>query len=109
MAEISTAVSVALVLMFLGGMISGTGLMKRSKKTVVFGILLVLFSITITRDLLSHLELRTPGSPVIRYIYPWEMKERSRGNFLEIQEVKEKHPQKIVCLKINNTEENCLD
>lgn len=94
MSTITTAVSTALILMFLGGMVSNIGLMKSSKKIVAFGLILVLASLIVTRILFSNFDRQPTKNPVIRYIYPWEMRERTKDNFFEIREIIGKYLQK---------------
>lgn len=94
MVTITTAVSTALILMFLGGMVSNIGLVKSSKKIIAFGFILVIASLIVTRIIFANFDLQPVKNPVIRYIYPWEMKERTRDNFFEIREVIGKYPKK---------------
>ena len=94
MDAITTAVSTALILMFLGGMVSNIGMVKSSKKIVAFGLILVLASLIVTRIIFSNFDLQPAKNPVIRYIYPWKMRERTKDNFFEIREIIGKHFQK---------------
>lgn len=99
MNTIATAVSATLLLMFLGGMVSNIGLVKSSKKIIALGLIFVLASVIVTRIIFSNFDLQPPKNPEIRYIYPWEMKERQKENFFEIREVLGKYLQKGAAAK----------